>query len=431
MNVDDLSLLDRRRQVLGSGTPLFYDEPLHLVRGEGVWVYDAQGRAYLDVYNNVPHVGHCHPYVVEAVSRQLATLNLNTRYLHENVVNYGERLTATTSFEKAGVFFTCTGTESNELALRIARHLTGGTGILASSFNYHGNSAVLASLCTAFPVPEKFPDFARLIRMPEPYRDRQGRSDADLAGYYLDEARAAIASLEASGVKLAALLIDPSFANEGLPDFVPGYLTGLVDLVHKAGGIVIADEVQSGFGRTGAAMWAHQLHGIVPDIITTGKPMGNGFPLGSVMAPYDVVNEFGTAANYFNTFGGNPVAAAAGAAVLDVIEQEALIANAAATGAYVRQGLEALMGRHECIGNVRSRGMFFGLELVSDRTTKAPAPDLAKRIVNVMKDKGVLISRIGQYDNILKMRPAMVFKPEQADILLGALEETLTEVARR
>ncbi|MEP7351576.1 MAG: aminotransferase class III-fold pyridoxal phosphate-dependent enzyme, partial [Sphingorhabdus sp.] len=243
--------------------------------------------------------------------------------------------------------------------------------------------------------------------------------------------RAAIASLEASGVKLAALLIDPSFANEGLPDFVPGYLTGLVDLVHKAGGIVIADEVQSGFGRTGAAMWAHQLHGIVPDIITTGKPMGNGFPLGSVMAPYDVVNEFGTAANYFNTFGGNPVAAAAGAAVLDVIEQEALIANAAATGAYVRQGLEVLMGRHECIGNVRSRGMFFGLELVSDRTTKAPSPDLAKRIINVMKDKGVLISRIGQYDNILKMRPAMVFKPEQADILLGALEETLTEVARR
>ena len=427
----DERLLQRRRDILGSGTPLFYDEPLHLVRGEGVWVYDTQDRRYLDVYNNVPHVGHCHPHVVEAVSRQIATFNLNTRYLHENVVRYGERLAATTSYDKAGVFFTCTGTESNELALRMARHLTGGTGILASSFNYHGNSAVLASLCTAFPVPERFPDFARLIDVPEPYRERGERSDAELAGHYLDQARAAIASLQESGVKLAALLIDPSFANEGLPEFVPGYLTGLVELVRKAGGIVIADEVQSGFGRTGEAMWAHQLHGIVPEIVTTGKPMGNGFPIGSVMAPYETIDDFGRRANYFNTFGGNPVATAAGAAVLDVIEQEALVANAAATGAYVRAALDRLMGGYEVIGNVRSRGMFFGLELVEDRACKSPAPDLAKRIVNRMKDKGVLVSRIGRHDNILKMRPAMVFKPAHADVLVGALEETLAELGAR
>lgn len=428
MTNDDKALLERRRLILGTGTPLFYDEPLHLVRGEGVWVYDADGQRYLDVYNNVPHVGHCHPHVVDCVSRQLATLNLNTRYLHENVVNYGERLTATTSFEKAGVFFTCTGTESNELALRIARHLTGGTGILASSFNYHGNSAVLASICTAFPVPEKFPDFARLVHVPDPYRDRAARSDAELAEYYLDEARVAVASLEAAGVRLAGLLIDPSFANEGLPEFVPGYLAGLVELVREAGGIVIADEVQSGFGRTGEAMWAHQLHGVVPDIVTTGKPMGNGFPIGSVMAAYDVIDEFGRTSNYFNTYGGNPVAAAAGAAVLDVIEAEGLIANAASTGAYVRAGLDRLMERHEGIGNVRSRGMFFGLELVEDRVGKVPSPNLAKRIVNRMKDKGVLIGRIGPHDNILKIRPAMVFKPDQADLLLAALDETLSEV---
>lgn len=429
MNDEDRMLLKRREKVLGTASPLFYDEPLHLVRGEGVWVFDAAGRRYLDAYNNVPHVGHCHPHVVEAVSRQLATLNINTRYLHENVVEYGERLTATTSYDQAGVFFTCTGTESNELALRIARQLTGGTGILASKFNYHGNSAVLASLCTAFPVPEAFPDFARLVPVPDPYRDRAGKSDAELAAHHLAEAQDAIASLQVSGVKLAALLIDPSFANEGLPEFVPGYLAGLADLVRKAGGLVIADEVQSGFGRTGAAMWAHQIHGVVPDIVTTGKPMGNGFPIGSVMARYDVVDAFGRAANYFNTFGGNPVAAAAGAAVLDVIEREGLIANAASTGAYVRAGLDRLLERYEIIGNVRSRGMFFGMELVSDRAAKTAAPDLARRVVNAMKEKGVLISRIGPSDNILKMRPAMILKPEQADVLLGALEETLGEVA--
>lgn len=429
MNDDDRSLLERRKKVLGTGTPLFYDQPLHLVRGEGAWVFDAQGRRYLDVYNNVPHVGHCHPHVVEAASRQLATLNINTRYLHDNVVDYAERLTATTDYAQAGVFFTCTGTESNELALRIARHVTGGTGIIASSFNYHGNSAVLASICTAFPVPEAFPDFARLVQVPDPYRHRQGRTDADLANHYLDEARAAIASLQADGVKLAALLIDPSFANEGLPEYVPGYLAGLVDMVRAAGGIVIADEVQSGFGRTGAAMWAHQYHGIVPDIITTGKPMGNGFPIGSVISTYDVIDEFGRSANYFNTFGGNPVATAAGAAVLDVIENEGLIANAARVGAYVGERMNGLMARHEIIGNVRCRGMFFGLELVADRATKAPSP-LAGKVVNAMKDKGVLLSRIGPFDNILKMRPSMVFTCEQADILLAALDETLEEVAR-
>ena len=429
MNDDDHALLQRRRQVLGTGAPLFYEQPLHLVRGEGAWVFDADGRRYLDVYNNVPHVGHCHPHVVEAASRQLATLNINTRYLHDNVVVYAERLTATTDYDHAGVVFTCTGTESNELALRIARHVTGGTGIIASSVNYHGNSAVLASLCTAFPVPESFPDFARLVQIPDPYRDRQGRSDAELARHYLDEARAAIASLQESGVKLAALLIDPSLANEGLPAFVPGYLTGLVELARAAGGIVIADEVQSGFGRTGTAMWAHQYHGIVPEIITTGKPMGNGFPIGSVISSFDVIDEFGRSANYFNTFGGNPVATAAAAAVLDVIEKEDLIANAATVGAYVEQRLTDLMTRHEIIGNVRCRGMFFGLELVADRVSKEPSP-LAGRIVNRMKDRGVLLSRIGPHDNILKMRPSMVFTCEQADILLAALDETLEEAGR-
>lgn len=429
MTPADSALLERRKRILGSGTPLFYDEPLHLVRGEGVWTYDGDGRRYLDVYNNVPHVGHCHPHVVEVTARQLARLNINSRYLHENAVDYGERLAATTSYDQAGIFFTCSGTESNELALRIARFVTGGTGIIASSFNYHGNSAVLASLSTAFAVPEEFPSFGRLIRIPEPYRDRKGRSDAELALYYLDEARAAIESLEKAGVKLAALLIDPSFANEGLPEMVPGYLAGLIEMIRKAGGLVIADEVQSGFGRTGAAMWAHQLQDILPDIVTTGKPMGNGFPIGSVMARYDIIDEFGKAANYFNTFGGNPVATAAGAAMLDVIEREGLIANADAIGTYVRAGLDRLLDRYDVIGNARSRGMFFGLELVQNRDTKAPAPELAKRIVNVMKDKGVLIGRIGEHDNILKMRPAMVFGREHADILLNALNETLDEVS--
>jgi 4-aminobutyrate aminotransferase-like enzyme len=422
----DNDLLARRYKVLGRNSPLFYDRPVHLVRGKGVWVEDADGHRYLDVYNNVPHVGHCHPHVVEAIARQAATLNLHTRYLHETVVRYAERLTATFDPSLSAVMFTCTGTEANELALRLARFQSGGRGIIVSDFSYHGNSETLASVTTCFPVPEAFPDFARKIKIPDPYRDRNGRSDADLADEFAGHVAEAIRSLQAGGVKMAALLIDASFANEGLPEPVPGYVAKAVALVREAGGLVIADEVQCGFGRTGDAMWGHQLSGVVPDLVTMGKLMGNGHPVGGVVANSDLVDRFGLAATYFNTFGGNPVSAAAGMAVLDVIEQENLLANAREVGAYVRAGLERLMAKYSIVGNVRGCGLFFGLELVTDRATKSPATHEAKRLANMMRERGILMSRIGRYDNIMKMRPPMVFAKEHADLLLATLDDALT-----
>lgn len=424
MSSDD-ELLERRFRVLGRNAPLFYERPVHLVRGKGVFVEDADGRTYLDVYNNVPCVGHCHPHVVEAIARQAATLNLHTRYLHETVVRYAERLTATFDDSLNAAIFTCSGTESNELALRMARYRSGGRGIIVSDFSYHGNSETLASVTTCFPVPERFPAFARKVAIPDPYRDRQGRSDEELGDYFAALVTDAVRSLQADGIPVAALLIDTLFANEGLPEPVPGYVAKAVGIVREAGGLFICDEVQAGFGRTGDAMWGHQLADVVPDIVSLGKPMGNGHPVAGVIAPADLIDSFGLAATYFNTFGGNPVSAAAAMAVLDVIEQEALLENGRRVGAYVRAGLERLMAKHAIIGNVRGRGLFFGLELVEGDAARTPATAQTKRLVNMMRERGVLLSRIGRYDNILKMRPPLVFAEENADLLLSTLDDAL------
>ena len=421
-------LLERRYQVLGRNAPLFYDRPVHLVKGEGVWVHDADGRAYLDVYNNVPCVGHCHPHVVGAIAGQAAQLNLHTRYLHENVVNYAEKLTATFAPSLDAVMFTCSGTEANELALRLARFQTGGTGIIVSDFSYHGNSETLAALATCFPTPEPFPAFARGVPVPDPARDRQGRSDAELAAVYVDHVRQALADMDANGIKVAAILIDTLFANEGLPERLPGYVEQAVELVRAAGGVFICDEVQAGFARTGDAMWGHQLTGVTPDIVTLGKPMGNGHPVAGVVTRREWVDSFGLVANYFNTFGGNPVSAAAGMAVLEVIEREGLQENSRRVGLYVLEGLERLWDKHAIIDNVRAQGLFFGLELVHDDADGTPATAETKRLINLMRDRGILISRIGRHDNILKMRPPLVFSTDNADLLLSTLDDAFASL---
>jgi 4-aminobutyrate aminotransferase-like enzyme len=423
--LSDDELLERRQRVLGRNAPLFYERPVHLVKGKGVWVTDADGRDYLDVYNNVPCVGHCHPHVVEAIATQAGILNIHTRYLHETVVRYAERLTATFDPSLNAATFTCSGTESNELALRMARFRTGGEGIIVSDFTYHGNSRAVAALTTCFPVGEPFPDFARAVPVPDPYRDRQGMSDEELSDVFAAKVADAVASLQAAGIKVAALLMDTLFANEGLPELVPSYAAKAVEIVRKAGGMFICDEVQAGFGRTADAMWGHQLNGVVPDIVTLGKPMGNGHPLGGVVASSDLIDAFGAVSNYFNTFGGNPVSTAAGMAVLDVLEGEKLLEKAQVTGAYVRAGLERLKDKHAIIGNVRGSGLFFGMELVHGDAGRSPATAESKRLINLMRDRGVLISRIGRHDNILKMRPPMVFAKEHADILLSTLDDAL------
>jgi len=419
------SLLERRHRVIGKGAPLFYDEPLHVVRGDGVWLYDVQGRRYLDAYNNVPVVGHCHPRVVDAIARQASVLNVHTRYLHETVVRYAERLTAT--FEGLDMaVFTCTGSEANDLALRMARLLTGSEGIICSNNTYHGNTAAVDELSTTFSGGRTGSARVRAVPFPDAYRPLRDLSGAALADACLDEVQACIEHFRNSGIGLAGMLVCPIFANEGLPDVPVGFLERATRVVQEAGGIVIFDEVQSGFGRTGE-FWGHSRAGAVPDIVTLGKPMGNGHPIGGVVSRASIVNAFRDRVMYFNTFAGNPVASAAALAVLDVIEDEGLVEHVRETGPQVTQGLRDLMAVHEGIGDVRANGLFWAVELVKDRAARTPAPDRARAVINRMRDHGVLISRLGAHDNVLKIRPPLPFATPHATLLLETLDRSLVE----
>lgn len=422
------SLLERRYRVLGRNSPLLYDRPLQLVRGEGVWLYDADGRRYLDAYNNVPHVGHCHPRVVAALCRQSSILNTHTRYLDENVVAYAERLTSLFDRELSMAMFCCTGSEANELALRIARDCSGGMGIISTAWAYHGNTAAVIQVSSAFTPEDKRGPYVRTVPVMDPYRDRAGRSDEELATAYANDVKRAIDSFTKAGVRFAGLLFCTVFSSEGLPTVPPGFMAKALAHVHAGGGFFIADEVQGGFGRLGRHMWGHQELGVVPDIVTLGKPMGNGYPLAAVVARPDLVNEFAGRNMYFSTFGGNPVSAAVGTAVLDVLRDEQLLENAVAVGNYTITRLTKLADRHALIGDVRGAGLFFAVELVGDRRAQTPATAEAKRVVNLMRERGVLISRIGIHDNILKIRPPMPFSREHADLLVDTLDQVLAQL---
>lgn len=417
-------LLTRRARLLGTGAPLFYDEPLHIVRGEGVWLYDADGRAYLDCYNNVPAVGHCHPEVVAALCRQAGTLNVHTRYLHETVLDYGERLVGRLDPSLSMVLFVCTGSEANDQALRIARLHTGGEGIICTNLTYHGNTTAVDEISPLFYGHVQGSPRVRTIPFPDSYRPRDGLTGVALADAYVAEVERAIASFREAGVGFAGMLVCSVFANEGLPDVPPTFMRKAVERVRAAGGLFIADEVQAGFGRTGR-MWGYEIEGVVPDIVTMGKPMGNGHPLAAVVARADLVEEFRSRVMYFNTFGGNPVSCAVGNAVLDVIDRERLIDNARDVGAYIREGLRRLQGRHDLIGDIRGHGLWVGVELVRDRRTKEPAAAESHRAINLMKERSVLLGRIGEFDNVLKMRPPLPFSRANADILLDTLDAVL------
>jgi 4-aminobutyrate aminotransferase-like enzyme len=422
------SLLERRYRVLGRRAPLFYDKPLHLTRGEGVWVYDADGKRYLDAYNNVPHVGHCHPRVVAALCRQAGTLNTHTRYLDENVVAYAERLVSLFDRELSMAVFCCTGSEANELALRIARDCSGGLGIIATDWAYHGNTAAVMQVSSLFTPASARGPYVRTVPVMDPYRDRAGRSDAELASAYADEVRRAIEGFAADGIRFAGLLFCTAFSSEGLPTVPSGFMAKALAHVHAARGFFIADEVQAGFGRLGSHMWGHQKLGVVPDIVTLGKPMGNGHPLAGVVARPELINAFTERNMYFNTFGGNPVSAAVGTAVLDVLDDERLLEHAVRVGNHTLERLAELKDRHPLIGDVRGAGMFFAVELVSDRGSKTPATADTKRVVNLMCERGVLLSRIGPHDNILKIRPPMPFSRQNADLLIDTLDGVLASL---
>ena len=414
-------LMSRRAALLGPNLPTFYDDPVHIVRGEGVWLWDAHGNRYLDCYNNVPHVGHCHPKVVEAIARQAATLNTHTRYLHEGILDYAERLTGTFGHDLRQVIMVCTGSEANDIALRMAQAATGKTGIIATDNTYHGNTAAVSHLSTRRPPIGGYPGHVR--RVPAPDRLAPvGGSAADEPTAFAAHVAKAIEELEAAGHGFAGIMLCPIFANEGLPVTQPGFLDPTVEVVRRAGGLILADEVQPGFGRIGSHFWGHDWLGFVPDVVTLGKPMGNGHPVGAVVARPEVMAAFRDAFGYFNTFGGNPVSCAAAMAVMEVIAAEGLQQNARDTGAHMLDLLRGL--DHPAIADVRGLGLFFAVELASDGQ---PRPDIAAKVVEGMKDRGVLMGRIGRQQHILKLRPPLPFGRDHAAMVAERLQEALAQ----
>ena len=423
MATDTSELLDRRQELMGSAYRLFYDNPIHLVRGEGVWLFDADGNKYLDMYNNVPHVGHCHPQVVDAISRQAGTLNTHTRYLHENVLNLADRLTGKFSDDLDTAMFCCTGTEANELALRIARRCTDGTGIIVTDFAYHGNSQAIYEISTDNIPAEDVPDYVVTVPAPDTYRGAY--RDADAGVLYAEHVNEALALLRSRGIKPAAFVIDTIISSSGVVAPPAGYLRSVAEIVRDAGALFIADEVQPGFGRTGRHFWGFEADGVAPDIVTMGKPMGNGHPLSAVVTRKELVDTFSGYGRYFNTFGGNPVSCAAGLAVLDIIESENLQQNALEVGQHLIDGLWKLADEHECIGDVRGTGLFLAVELVTDRDGRTPATELTTRVVNDLRNRGVLTGAIGPDANILKLRCPMVLSRDDADYFLSILDHVL------
>ena len=408
MNESSSDMLSRRQRVLAPSYRLFYDEPVHIVRAQGVWMYDAAGKRYLDAYNNVPVVGHCHPQVVERLARQAGILNTHTRYLTDSPLELAERLLATLPRELSSVTYTCTGSESNDLAVRICKAATGGTGFIVTDFSYHGTTETIAGMSPSTGLatgPGVFTVSAPI--------------GADSAVEFGARVRACLDRMRTAGVKPAALLVDTIFSSDGVISDPAGFLALAVDEIHAAGGLFIADEVQPGFGRTGDAMWGFQRHGVVPDIVTMGKPMGNGHPVAALVARPEAMREFAQRARYFNTFGGNTVSCEVALAVLDVIAKEDLVANAREVGAYLQSGLRALARRHDSLREVRGAGLFIGAQMSSRAETA--------RIVNALRREGVLIGSAGREVDTLKIRPPLTFGRAEADLLIETLSRVLSE----
>jgi 4-aminobutyrate aminotransferase-like enzyme len=422
-------ILRARGRLLGPSLGLSYRRPLHIVRGWMQHLYDADGQPYLDCVNNVAHVGHSHPRVVEALRRQAAVLNTNTRYLHETLVRYAERLISRLPEPLRICFFVCSGSEANELALRMARAHTGRRDVVVVDGAYHGNTSSLIEIS-----PYKFdgpggagaPEHVHVVPMPDRYRGRYRGDGADIGDRYAEHVREAAAS--AAGRGGAAAFFCESLLSCGGQIVLPeGYLAMAYEHVRAAGGVCVADEVQVGFGRVGRSFWGFETQGVVPDIVTMGKPMGNGHPLAAVATTPEIAASFANGMEYFNTFGGNPVSCAVGLAVLDVIEEERLQARAAAVGGRLAAGLRDLRRDHAVIGDVRGLGLFMGIELVLDREARTPAPLQAGYIVERMRDHGILLSTDGPDHNVIKIKPPLAFGPTDADRLVETLDRVLAE----
>lgn len=426
LDQDTRQLTEKRRKVLGESYRLFYRNPVHLVKGQGQYLWDAQGHQYLDMYNNVASIGHCHPAVIEAVHEQMQQLNTHTRYLHETILDYSEALLATMPAEIDRAMYMCTGSEANDLAIRIAQSYSGGTGIIVSQEAYHGTSGLTSGCSPALGSGQTLAATTRLVPAPDAYHV----DTDDLGAWFAAQIQTQIDDMQAHGIKFAGFLADSIFSSDGVMPGPIGFLKQAVDVVHANGGIFIADEVQPGFARTGDAFWGFARHGVVPDIVTTGKPMGNGIPVSGLLAKSDVMAAFSDHIPYFNTFGGNPVAMAAAQAVLKVIEQEQLQQHSHKVGAELLAALQQLMQRHACVGDVRGAGLFIGFELVTDRDSKTPNQALALNLIELLRNKyRVLTSVAGPYGNVLKLRPPLAFQQHDIDWVVTALDRALTAFA--
>ncbi|MEE2949945.1 MAG: aspartate aminotransferase family protein [Pseudomonadota bacterium] len=421
----EADLIARRDHVLGSSYRLQYRRPVHFVRGEGMWLYDPDGRATLDFYNNVPSLGHCHPEVTAAMAEQAGRLSANTRYLEPRLVDYAERLIATFPSALDRVVFTCTGSESNDLALRIARLVSGAKGVIVSSYAYHGTSAAAAAVSPNLGDAVKLSPSVRMVNLPGP----SGIDEANAAAFFEAEVRAAIRDLDRRGIGVAALLIDSIFSSDGVWLDPPGFIAGAVEAVREAGGLFIADEVQPGFGRTGSHMWGFERHDVGPDLATLGKPMGNGYPIGAVVGRRAHMDRFGATARYSNTFAGNTVGIATADAVLTILRRDGIMENARVMGERLASGLDVLAGQSDAIRAVRHAGLFFGIDIGRDAMSPGERRAMALDLVNLLRDDGVLISTCGANEDTLKVRPPLVCEAAHVDRFLEALATGLQRLS--
>ena len=414
---------NKRSQFMGD-SPLFYKEPINLESGEGVWLYDKSGKKYLDVYNNVPVAGHCHPRIIASLTDQASKLNVHSRYVSDVVVDYSEKLISLHSDNLSKLQMACSGTEAVEVAIKMARIYTGGQGIICSNATYHGNSHETFRM-TIGPFEPEF----RRVTYPESYRPiKDGLLEEDLCALYIKEVEKQIEGFNQDGIKFAGLIFCSIFANEGLPDFPKDYLSKVSKLVRDSGGVVILDEVQAGFGRTGT-WWGYELSNVRPDIAVMGKPMGSGLPVSGVVTTEEISDSFHEKAFYFNTTAATPLQAAVGGTVIDIIQDEGLIENAEKIGGYLKAELLKIKDDFDYLGDIRGPGLFIGLDIVDNKEDKNPDREKAIEIVEILKGKGVLISNAGQYRNVLKLRPPLVFDSSHADFLLEELRASFKEVS--
>lgn len=423
------NMIQRRQELLGNSYRLFYKKPVNLVRGQEGYLWDVQGVKYLDMYNNVAGVGHCNPRVVKAVTEQMQMLNTHTRYLHDKIINYSEDLLAMMPDEIDRVMFMCTGSEANDLALRVAEEYTGGKGIIISQEAYHGTSALTSGCSPALGAGQPLLPYVRTIPTPDYFR--HGGTPEEFTKWYSEEMQKKIDELAEAGYKFSCFLADSIFSSDGVHPNPVGFLKATVDVVHKNGGVFIADEVQPGFARTGDSFWGFARHGILPDMITMGKPMGNGIPISGLAAKHEVLSAFSDKLPYFNTFGGNPVSIAAAQAVLNVIKDDKIQEHCKDVGAKLLAALKDVQKRHpESVGDVRGAGLFLGFEFAKNDAKKTPDQKKALDVIEMLRDRHILTSVAGPHGNILKLRPPMVFKECDIDWFASSLDECIAELEK-